>query len=230
MQFQIPQFIEAESKIIGPLSLKQFAYVAVTGFIVFILFFILQTFVWVFVSAIVVALGLALTFMKFNGRKLPVILLSAFRYMWRPKFYLWQTPKKTTEPKKEKKAPVIIPEEKKKQIDLAKKPIIKAEKAPLPKAKPKPKKPLLNKEQITKEQKQQFLKARARTEKKDKKHESQGLNKLWLKLSTNTKSVEKESSIPVVRESTSGRKSKEIFEMFRKITGERETARRVDYR
>src|SRR3989344_8578588 len=99
MQYQIPQFIETEDKIIGPLRLKQFAYVAIGGFFCFLLFFILKTFVWIFISIIVMVSCASLAFLKFNGQRLPTILVYIVKYIWRPKFYLWMTPREKPAPK-----------------------------------------------------------------------------------------------------------------------------------
>ena len=87
MQFQVPQFIEVEDKIFGPLTLKEFIYLAVAGGVVFMLFFILQTWLWVIMAAILVTGATAFAFIKINGRPLAIILIAALRYAWQPKFY-----------------------------------------------------------------------------------------------------------------------------------------------
>ena len=62
----------------------------------------------------------------------------------------------------------------------------------------------------------------------------QNLKNLWLKLSTATKTIAHREKRPpqaaAQNAQSPGTKSEEIFELFRKITGEREVARRVDYR
>ncbi len=89
-QFQVPQFIETESKIVGPLTLKQFLYIGGAGLISFLLFFVLKFFVWVILTLLVGGLAAAFAFFRYNGRPLPVILKSALLYYWNPKLYLWQ--------------------------------------------------------------------------------------------------------------------------------------------
>ena len=44
MQFQVPQFIEIEDKIFGPLTFKQFIYLAGGGGLCFLLYTILPFF------------------------------------------------------------------------------------------------------------------------------------------------------------------------------------------
>lgn len=89
-QFQVPQFIETESKIVGPMTLKQFLYIAAAGLLVFALFFALKTFAWIIATALIATIALSLAFIKYNGRPLPVILKSALLYAWKPKLYLWK--------------------------------------------------------------------------------------------------------------------------------------------
>lgn len=89
-QYQVPQFIETESKIVGPLTIKQFIYIAVAGLISFFLFFVLKFFIWVILTIIVGIIAGAFAFLKYNGRPLPVIMKSAFLYYWNPRLYLWQ--------------------------------------------------------------------------------------------------------------------------------------------
>ncbi len=89
-QYQVPQFIETEAKIVGPLTLKQFLYVAVAALISFFTFFLFQTFAWIVITAIVGTIAVALAFIKYNGRPLTVLLKSVFIYAWNPKLYLWK--------------------------------------------------------------------------------------------------------------------------------------------
>ena len=91
MQFQVPQFIETEDKIVGPFSLKQFIY-AGSGIATSALFyFILNFWVWLPLAAIVTLAGMACAFVKINGRQLPFIARSAFQYFWKPRVYVWQS-------------------------------------------------------------------------------------------------------------------------------------------
>ncbi len=89
MQFQVPQFIDVEDHIIGPLTLKQFLYLAGAGGFSFIAFFMFQTWLWIIATVILGAIAGGLAFVKYNGQTLLTVLLAAFRYSWEPKFYLW---------------------------------------------------------------------------------------------------------------------------------------------
>ncbi len=90
-QFQVPQFIETEDKIIGPFTLKQFLYVGSAGVISFFLFFLLGNMgTWFMISLVLVSAAGALAFIKINGRELPKVLLSAFFFIWNPQTYVWK--------------------------------------------------------------------------------------------------------------------------------------------
>ncbi len=93
MQFRVPQFIDMEDKIIGPLTLKQFGYILGAGGISFI--------IWTFVSIrtiaiplilLVSALFLSLAFVKINNRPFGAILENAFSYFFGSKVYTWKQP------------------------------------------------------------------------------------------------------------------------------------------
>ncbi len=90
MQYQVPQFIEVEDTIVGPLTIKQFIYLATSGFICVILYFILQGAVFFIVAALVGGSGLTLAFAKYNGRPVTTVLVAAFRYFLNPRIYIWK--------------------------------------------------------------------------------------------------------------------------------------------
>ena len=89
-QFQVPQFIETEDKVIGPLSWRQFAYVAVAGGISVILFLLLDPILWFLLTLIVGGIALALAIVPVNGRPMIVFLRALIDNIWRPKVYVFQ--------------------------------------------------------------------------------------------------------------------------------------------
>ena len=90
MQFQVPQFIDIEDKIMGPLTLRQFLYLAAAGGFSFILFFALQTWLWVTLTVFMGVIASAFAFIKYNGQPLIKMVLAAGKFLWFPKFYLWR--------------------------------------------------------------------------------------------------------------------------------------------
>ena len=94
MQFRVPQFIDMEDKIVGPLTLKQFAYLLGAGGFSFLIW----TFIPIRILAILLILPvagvfLALAFIKINQRPFVEVLESAFSYYSGSKIYTWRQPK-----------------------------------------------------------------------------------------------------------------------------------------
>lgn len=90
MRFQVPQYIETEDKIIGPLTLRQFLYLAGAGAVSFVLYFILTFFFWIVLTVFAGAVAIALAFVKINGQPFIKILGAAVRFMSKPRLYLWK--------------------------------------------------------------------------------------------------------------------------------------------
>lgn len=84
MQYQIPQFIELEDKIIGPLTLKQFGYLAIGFFICFGSFFIFIFKIWLGISVITIFISLIFAFFSFNGRPFMDMITSYIKYARKP--------------------------------------------------------------------------------------------------------------------------------------------------
>lgn len=93
MQFRVPQFIDMEDKIIGPLTLKQFGYIVGAGGLSFLIWtFIPIKFIAVLIIIPVAGLFLALAFFKYNNRSFGELLESAFTYYTGAKVYTWKQP------------------------------------------------------------------------------------------------------------------------------------------
>ncbi len=93
MRFQVPQFIEVEDKIFGPLTARQFVYlVGGIGFLV-AMWIILPLWLAILIGGPVAGFGIALAFLKINERPFITILESAFMYVIRTKLYIWQKKK-----------------------------------------------------------------------------------------------------------------------------------------
>lgn len=98
MRFTVPQFIEHESPIVGPLTFRQFIYVGSAGVACFFLYFTLakKNFpLFIIISVFLLSIGISLAFLKIGGRGLPTILMNFLRFSVTPKMYIW---KKTDKP------------------------------------------------------------------------------------------------------------------------------------
>jgi hypothetical protein len=90
MQYQVPQFIEIEDKIFGPLTLKQFLYLAGAGGVCLIFFSLLPFVLFIMLSIPVAAFGVALAFFRVNDRPFIVALEHGISYFFGNKLYLWK--------------------------------------------------------------------------------------------------------------------------------------------
>lgn len=89
-QFQVPQFITVEDKVIGPLTVKQSFFVLGGAILIIIGNFILVPFLfWPFAAIIGVIAG-TLAFLKINDVPLPTIVKNGFLYLMRPHVYIWK--------------------------------------------------------------------------------------------------------------------------------------------
>ena len=95
MQFQVPQFIEVEDAIFGPLTFKQFIYVAGGVGIAIVAWRLLPLFIALPIMGFAVAFGAALAFIKFNDRPFIHVIEHAFYYLINAKLYLWDNTRKT---------------------------------------------------------------------------------------------------------------------------------------
>lgn len=115
MQFQVPQFIEVEDKIFGPLTFKQFLYFAGGGGLAFIFWRYLPLFVAGPLIASIMGLAAALALGQWNGRPFILGLENGFYYLFGSKLYIWSHERKQKKSKEEvesqlvAKANVFIP-------------------------------------------------------------------------------------------------------------------------
>ncbi len=100
MQFQVPQFIEIEDKIFGPLTLKQFLYLGGgVGAAIALYIYIPYKIVAIIIILPIIAFSLALAFYKVNGQAFIDTVESAFYFYLGNKLYLWKKAEKKPESK-----------------------------------------------------------------------------------------------------------------------------------
>ncbi len=90
MRFQVPQFTEVEDKIFGPLTLKQFIYLAGGGGISFLFYVIFPLWLTVILASPIVIFVLALAFYKVNDQPFIKMVENALYYNSSTKLYLWK--------------------------------------------------------------------------------------------------------------------------------------------
>ena len=102
MDYQVPQFIEVEDKIFGPLTLKQFIYLAGGIGICVVIFLYLPLLLAIIIAAPIAGLSGALAFYKVNNKDFTQILGAGLAYYTKNHLYLWKK-----EPKDASSAPVV---------------------------------------------------------------------------------------------------------------------------
>ena len=89
-KFVVPQFIDVESKIIGPITARQFIIVIVSGIFLFIVYRLSSFGLFVFQAIGIALIGGSLAFLKINGNPFHIFLLNIFTSLRRPAVRVWQ--------------------------------------------------------------------------------------------------------------------------------------------
>ncbi|MBP6881076.1 MAG: PrgI family protein [Candidatus Pacebacteria bacterium] len=90
MRFEVPQFIEIEDKIFGPLSWRQFLYIGGGVGMAVVLFLTTNLIVFVFLGLPLAILAGALAFYPVNNRPFSFFLEAIFNYLTNQRLYLWK--------------------------------------------------------------------------------------------------------------------------------------------
>jgi hypothetical protein len=99
MRFQVPQFIEVEDKIFGPLTFKQFIYLGGGIGISAVLFIMVPKFLALLISVPIIIFAAALAFYKINEKPFIDIVEAFVKYVFGSKLYIWKREEKKAVPK-----------------------------------------------------------------------------------------------------------------------------------
>lgn len=88
-QFTVPQFIDVEDKIIGPITTRQFV-IMLLGFIIMAIFYAIFDFsLFATASLLVFAITGTFSFAKINGRPFHFFVLNVIQTLKRPRLRVW---------------------------------------------------------------------------------------------------------------------------------------------
>ena len=90
MEFSVPQFIERETRIVGPLTMKQFAIMGIAGAFGFILYFTVPFFYFIFTTLILVGAAFAMAFLRVNGVPMFAFLKNFLIFSVGSRIYVWR--------------------------------------------------------------------------------------------------------------------------------------------
>ena len=97
MQFRVPQFIDIEDKILGPLGWKQLAYVLAGIGLTYLIFKASSSKVIATILSIpIISLFGSLAFVKINNKDFLDVMEDASKYFFSNKIYTWQQDKNTS--------------------------------------------------------------------------------------------------------------------------------------
>lgn len=88
-QFVVPQFIDVEDKIFGPVTSRQFVILLVAGLILFVAFKLADTALFIFLLATLGGFALILAFVKINGQSFHYFILNLVQTLRRPSRRIW---------------------------------------------------------------------------------------------------------------------------------------------
>lgn len=88
-QFVVPQFIDVEDKVLGPITVRQFLILLVGGGIVFVAYKLADFTLFLVEGSIIALLTFILAFVKVNGRPLHYFLLNVIQTLMRDRLRIW---------------------------------------------------------------------------------------------------------------------------------------------
>ncbi|MFZ2048907.1 MAG: PrgI family protein [Minisyncoccia bacterium] len=95
MRFKVPQFIDVEDKIIGPLTFKQFIYLGGGAGICAVLFKFLNMYIAIILGLPILVFAVALAFYRPNSKPFIELVQAFFEYMISSRLYVWKREEKT---------------------------------------------------------------------------------------------------------------------------------------
>jgi hypothetical protein len=101
--FSVPQFIDVESKIIGPITTRQFLIMMVAGMICFILYKTLYFTYFVIFGFIVIGIFGMVAFLRVNGMPFHYFFLNLMQTLKRARLRIWAKEEISGLPKEVKK-------------------------------------------------------------------------------------------------------------------------------
>lgn len=88
-QFVVPQFIDVENKIIGPISTRQFIIMLAAGGLIFISYKLFTFAPFIVAAILILAVGALFAFVKINGQQFHYFLLNLIQTLKRPRLRVW---------------------------------------------------------------------------------------------------------------------------------------------
>ena len=88
-QFVVPQFIDVEDKIFGPITARQFIILLVATLIIIVTYKIADIGLFIFITLIIGGLAVIFAFVKVNGQSFHYVILNIIQTLRRPSLRIW---------------------------------------------------------------------------------------------------------------------------------------------
>ena len=86
----VPQFIDTEDKIVGPLTAKQFGWLVLGGVLLLVAWNMFDNSAFIFAAIIIGGIFGAFAFYRPYNQTLLKFLVSSFMFIFNPKAYVWR--------------------------------------------------------------------------------------------------------------------------------------------
>jgi len=101
-QFTVPQFIDVEPKIIGPITARQFLIFLAAALLIFSFYKLFNFGTFILASVLVFIISVVFAFVKINGRPFHFFILNLLQTFKRPGLRIWNHKAVNIENKEEK--------------------------------------------------------------------------------------------------------------------------------
>lgn len=108
-QFTVPQFIDVEDKIIGPITTRQFIIILADGLLIFMLYKLLAFAPFVILAILLFGIGGTVAFLRINGQPFHFFLLNLTQTSRDPKLRVWNKERSVDELRAGLAAPKAAP-------------------------------------------------------------------------------------------------------------------------
>lgn len=90
MRFVVPQFIDIESKVIGPITPRQFIIMIITAGLIFVCYKLADFSLFLLETIFLVILGGTIAFLRINGRPIHYFLLNFIQTLKKSNIRVWK--------------------------------------------------------------------------------------------------------------------------------------------
>lgn len=107
-QFVVPQFIDVEDKVLGPITVRQFIIILVGGGLIFVAYKLADLTLFIVEAVAIAFITFVVAFVKINGRPIHYFILNVVQTLMRDKLRVWLKVYSRQEVREAEKAPQVI--------------------------------------------------------------------------------------------------------------------------